>query len=154
MRLSSYLCPELVCTEIQASSAKTAIQAMVKVFSKNTPGLDGKAVLDALLSREAQVPTGMENGIAIPHATVESIKDTTLGVALLSNPVDFGTRDESLVSLMFMILSPADAISTHIKLLARIARLCSAQSFVHRLTKAKDKEELYKLLLEEDQKHV
>lgn len=154
MRLSQYLQPELTVTDIQATTSTNTIESMVQLFASNIPGLDGKEALEALLAREKQVPTGLENGIAIPHATIKSTDKTTLGVGLLSQAVDFGTQDGSLVQLVFMILSPQKAMSTHIKLLARIARLCSNKTFVQSLKGAKDSDDLLRLLQEEDERHV
>ena len=154
MRLTPYLHAKLTATELEATSSTKTIESLVRLFSDNIPGLDTEEALDALLSREKQVPTGMENGIAIPHATIDSIEETTLGIALLSEAVDFGTQDGSLVRLVFMILSPQGAISTHIKLLARIARLCSNKVFIESLMATKDSDELLRLLREEDQRHV
>ncbi len=154
MRLSPYLQPELITTDVDASSCTTVIESMVQLFSKVITGLDTDEALRVLLEREEQVPTGLENGIAIPHATIDSITDTTMGVALLPDAVDFGARDGSPVRLVFMILSPQDSISTHIKLLARIARLCSNLAFVQSLVDAKDEQDLRRLIFEEDQRHV
>ncbi len=154
MRLSPYLQPELITTDVDASSCTTVIESMVQLFSKVFTGLDTDEALRVLLEREEQVPTGLENGIAIPHATIDSITDTTMGVALLPDAVDFGARDGSPVRLVFMILSPQDSISTHIKLLARIARLCSNLAFVQSLVDAKDEQDLRRLIFEEDQRHV
>jgi PTS system nitrogen regulatory IIA component len=55
---------------------------------------------------------------------------------------------------MFLLISPQDAIATHIRLLARIARLCSFPAFLDRMLEAKDAAELYRVIREEDGKHV
>lgn len=154
MRLSLYLQPELVVADLSASTNIEVVEGLVERVLQVLPQLDRAALLGALLDREQQVSTGLESGVAVPHATLEGLAKTTLAVARLARPVDFGTLDGSPVRIVFMMLSPPDAIATHIRLLARLARLCSSDAFLTAILEAPDAQALLEVILQEDARHV
>lgn len=154
MRLSPYLQPELVVADLPATSNVEAIEGLVKLTLQVLPQLDRAALLGALLDREQQVSTGLESGVAVPHATLDGLAETTLAVARLAQPVDFGTLDGSPVRIVFMMLSPPDGIATHIRLLARLARLCSNDAFLTAILEAPDARALLEVIQQEDARHV
>lgn len=154
MRLSPYLKPELVVADLAATTNVEAIEALVDRTLEVLPQLDRATLRGALLDREQQVSTGLESGVAVPHATVAGLAETTLAAVRLAQPVDFGTLDGSPVRIVFMMLSPPDAIATHIRLLARLARLCSSDAFLTAILEAPDAQALLEVILQEDARHV
>ena len=154
MRLSPHLHPELVVADLSATTNVEAIEALVDLSLEVLPGLDREVMLGALLDREQQVSTGLESGVAVPHATIEGVTETTLVVARLAQPIDFGTLDGSPVRIVFMMLSPPGAIATHIRLLARLARLCSSDAFLDAILTAPDAKALLEVVEQEDARHV
>jgi mannitol/fructose-specific phosphotransferase system IIA component (Ntr-type) len=154
MRLSPYLRPELVRADLSAADNLQAIERLVDVLVAAEPELDRQCLLDALLDREQQVSTGLESGVAVPHATVEGVHQTVLVIGRLAQPVDFGTLDGSPVRFIFMMLSPPGAIASHIRLLARIARLCSLPEFIEAMERAAGDAGLLEAIRQEDARHV
>lgn len=154
MRLSPFLHPELVVADLPVATNVEAIEALVDMVVETTPELDRAVLLGALLDREQQVSTGLESGVAVPHATVDGVGETLLVVARLARPVDFGTLDGSPVRTVFMMLSPPDAIAIHIRLLARLARLCSSGAFLDAILAAPDASALLQVVQQEDDRHV
>src|SRR5690554_3071003 len=64
-------------------------------------GVDAQATIDALQEREALGPTGVGNGVALPHARLADI-DRVVGVlVLLENPINFDAIDRQPVDLAF-----------------------------------------------------
>jgi len=53
-----------------------------------------------------------------------------------------------------LLVSPQDSIATHIRILARIARLCTLGTFLERMLSAASADELYQTIREEDGRHV
>jgi PTS system nitrogen regulatory IIA component len=154
MRLADFIDSRLVMTDLQLPEGHELFDPLLdKICSVHTE-LDRAAILDRLLEREKKFSTGLECGIAVPHALVPGVEKTICLVARLAEPIEFGTLDGSLVGLLFLLISPQDSIATHIRLLARIARLCSFPAFLDRMLEAKDAGKLYKVIQEEDGKHV
>jgi len=154
MRLSPFLRPELVVTDLPAATNVEVIEALADLAVAVLPGLDRSALLGALLERERQVCTGLQSGVAVPHARLDGLPETTLAVARLARPVDFGTLDGSPVRIVFMLLSPPDGIAAHIRLLARLARLCSNDAFLDAILEAADARALFEVIRLEDDRHV
>ncbi|WP_116132921.1 PTS IIA-like nitrogen regulatory protein PtsN [Tropicimonas sp. IMCC34043] len=121
MELSTLLRPEAVKVISEASSKKRLFQRLGEV-AESAYGLDGPRAVEALLERESLGPTGVGNGIALPHARLARA-DKVRGVFLrLERPVDFDSVDRQPVDLVFALFAPEDAGVEHLKALALISR--------------------------------
>ncbi len=78
---------------------------------------------DAVLERERLGSTGVGEGVAIPHARIESLSRPVAGFARLLEPADFEAIDERPADLIFMLLAPTDSGADHLRALARAARV-------------------------------
>jgi PTS system nitrogen regulatory IIA component len=154
MRLSPHLNPTLVITDLEATSSEHALELVVDMLRTALPDMDHEVLLDRLLTRDRQGSCGLEFGVSVPHATLEGHKKTTVLIARLASGVDCKARDGIPARLMFVMISPPDAIATHLRLLARIARLCSRQEFIDALLQAADAKALFELVRREDERHV
>ena len=85
-------------------------------------GLDASTVTDALLEREALGPTGVGNGVALPHARLQNLDGVRGMFFRLERPLDFDAVDRQPVDLVFTILAPANAGVDHLKALALVSR--------------------------------
>jgi Kef-type K+ transport system membrane component KefB/mannitol/fructose-specific phosphotransferase system IIA component len=74
--------------------------------------------------REKQLPTGIANYIAIPHAKVK-INKPLITVALNKNGIDFSSLDETPAKIIFLLLTPLGNSELQLSLLAEIARTFS-----------------------------
>ncbi|ROP26524.1 PTS fructose transporter subunit IIABC [Pseudokineococcus lusitanus] len=106
-------------------------------------GADGLA--EAALAREASSPTGLPDGIAIPHARTASVSQASLAFARLSRPVDFGAPDGP-ADLVFLIAAPEGAGSAHLKLLSKLARALVKPAFRSSLRDARTAEDVVALV--------
>ncbi len=86
MDLSKILKPEAVKVVSSASSKKRLLHAIAEV-AESAYGLNPTRVVEALLERENLGPTGVGNGVALPHARLKVW--TLLSVLLfgLKNPL-------------------------------------------------------------------
>lgn len=76
-----------------------------------------------LVEREAMGSTGLGGGLAIPHCKVRELTDVVVSIGISRAGVDFHASDGQLVTVIFLVLSPADAAALHLQALARISRL-------------------------------
>lgn len=77
----------------------------------------------AVLEREKLSSTGVGEGVAIPHATVDLGDDLLVGFGLTEEPVEFDAIDGHPVRLFFLILCPHQQRGRLIRFLARISRI-------------------------------
>lgn len=84
-------------------------------------------VRDAVLSRERSMSTGMEEGVAIPHAALDEVSEVIacLGVVRREEGLDFESIDGRPTRLVVLLVIPKSQKLLHIRTLADIARVLS-----------------------------
>ena len=105
--------------------------------------LDRESLLNAILEREALMPTAIGHGVAIPHPRNSMLGDPAaqrVAVFFLVSPVAYNALDRKPVTVLFLILS-SDARS-HLATLAAISHLCQHADFLTFLAQRPSKEEL------------
>ncbi|RLK63663.1 PTS fructose transporter subunit IIABC [Atopobacter sp. AH10] len=105
---------------------------------------DPIAVAQKYKEREAQGSTGMEKGLAIPHAQDKSIKRSAMLIIKLTHPVDWPSFDGNLVDTIISFLIPAEG-GDHLRYLSQTSKLLMHEDFVHQLKEAKDPKRIYDL---------
>src|SRR5690606_22119270 len=95
MKLSQLLVPELVIHPLQVRDKWAAIEAMTRaaVAAGRLPGTLFDDVHRALVLREKSMTTGMEHGVAIPHAAVDRLDDVVAVFAIAPDGVPFESLD-------------------------------------------------------------
>jgi PTS system nitrogen regulatory IIA component len=154
MRLSDFLDPALVVCDLQVKDSRDLLSQISERVCKLHSGLDKKVLLGKLQEREEKSSSGLECGVAVPHAMVPGVEKAICVAVRLAGTVDLQTVDGSQVCIVFALISPPDGVATHIRLLARIARLCSDPAFIDKMLEAKDAATLHQVILAEDNRHV
>lgn len=154
MRLSDYLDPALVFCGLPAADSRDLLSQISERVSAQHPQLNKKALLGKLQEREDKSSSGLEGGVAVPHAMVPGVQKPICVAIRLAEPIDLKAIDGGPVSLVFALISPPDAVATHIRILARIARLCSIPAFTDKMNSAQDAASLYEVINQEDLRHV
>ena len=153
MKLHHFLRPDLVILDLESDGVEATLRTMVKVLVDRGLIPEKQTVLNALLEREAAQSTGIGGGVAIPHAVCPDLSDTVIQLALSPSGIDFLSMDEHPVHTLFLLLSPPASSGTHIKLLARIARLMRQPDFLGQLLESATAEEVIAKIREFDEEH-
>jgi mannitol/fructose-specific phosphotransferase system IIA component (Ntr-type) len=79
---------------------------------------------EAVQMRERSMSTGMERGIAIPHAAVDGLEQVVAALAVFpeGRGIEFGSIDASPSWLVVLLLIPRAQKLAHIRTLADLAR--------------------------------
>ena len=111
-------------------------------------GLDANTVIEALMDRESLGPTGVGQGIALPHARMVGA-EKVLGIFLrLEKPLNFDAVDRQPVDLVFALIAPENAGVDHLKALALVSRTLRDPSFCAKLRANSDAATLHTILTE------
>ena len=130
------------------SSKKRLFQEISNVLALEC-GLSIETIFNALKDREQLGPTGMGNGIAIPHAKVDGITKILGMFTRLEKPVEFESIDRKKVDLIFTILAPTDSGVDHLKALAKVSRLLRDQNICSKLRSTEDISALFSILIQD-----
>lgn len=145
MDLSTILKPEAV-KIVSAVSSKKRLFHNLGEIATNCYGLATDTLIDALLSREALGPTGVGNGVALPHARLDDINDVMGVFVRLEKPIDFGAVDRQPVDLIFSLFAPQDSGVSHLKALALVSRTLREPSICAKLRANADSNTLHTIL--------
>ena len=137
--------PELVCLDADLGSTKAEVITSVAGIIAAAGRADADGLAHDALDREAQSPTGMPGGFAIPHCRSAAVSQPSLGFARLSPAVDFNGPDGP-ADLVFMIAAAEGAGADHMKLLTQLARALVKTEFVEQLRQAADAQTVVDLI--------
>ncbi len=106
--------------------------------------------MDRIREREELESTGVVEGIALPHARTEAVKDLLLVIAVVKEGLDFKALDGKPVYIVFLIVAPEEAKKKYINVLARISRMCRQEEFRKALREAESPSSILKIIKEFD----
>lgn len=121
MEIGSLLRPQAVKVVAAGSSKKRLLQEIADL-AQQAYGLDSGYVIEALLSRESLGPTGVGQGVALPHARLDGIDEVKGAFILLEKPIEFDSVDRQPVDIAFALFAPEEAGVEHLKALALVSR--------------------------------
>ncbi len=153
MKLHHFLRPELVVLSLEPDGVESTLRTLIQPLVAEGLIADEDPVLNALLDREAVQSTGIGGGLAIPHAICHELESPLIVLGLCEHGVDFHALDEEPVRAFFLLLSPPAHSRTHIKLLARIARLMRQPDFPEELLSAPTAEDAVARIRAVDEQH-
>ncbi|MHC4808595.1 MAG: PTS sugar transporter subunit IIA [Planctomycetota bacterium] len=146
MRLTQILQPACIKVPLDGEDKQLVITELVDLLDANGLLLDRNTVLEAVLAREQTRSTGIGSGIAIPHGKCKAVKELVMAVGIAHEPIDFASVDGKPVTIVLLLVSPADQTGPHIQALARISRLMLDEKFKQGLEQATSAEQVYELL--------
>jgi len=125
MRLGDFIQPDHIIADLKARTKEEAIEELVDalVASGGLPAEERESAILGLLKREALAPTGVGNGIAIPHAQVRTLKEFAGAIGVSREGIDFDGHGPAHV--VFLLVSPHSAPPEHLQLMAMLGRLAS-----------------------------
>lgn len=135
--MSEMITADLVDLDLSAQTKEAAARALAErmVAKGRVTDLDG--FLADVAAREAQMPTGLDGGIGIPHCRSEHVTEPTLAFGRSAAGVDFGAPDGP-ADLIFLIAAPAGADDAHLTILSSLARQLMNTEFTDALRAADD----------------
>ncbi|GAA4865778.1 PTS sugar transporter subunit IIA [Actinomycetospora straminea] len=128
---------DLVDLDLPAGDRAAAVRSLAERLVAAGRVSDLEQFLADVEAREAQMPTGLEGGIGIPHCRSAAVTVPTLGFGRSAAGVDFGAEDGP-ADLVFLIAAPAGGGDEHMTVLAALARRLMRSSFKDTLRQATD----------------
>ena len=145
---SDYLKPTQVVHDLKAKDKVQAIEELLDILAKQKLIPNKKVILTRLIDRESLVSTALGDGIAVPHARVDTHGEIAVAVGRSAAGLDFEAPDKKKVHLIILIIwNPAlPGLFNH--LFAGLANYLRRPEFRERAFKSKDKTELMAVLSE------
>jgi fructose-specific phosphotransferase system IIA component len=146
MILTQILQPDCIKVPVENTDKEAVITELVDLLDANGLLLDRDITLEAVITRERIQSTGTGAGIAIPHGKCNAVKELVMAVGIAHEPIDFNSIDGKPVTILILLVSPADQTGPHIQALATISRLMLNEEFRQQLENVTCSDEVYELL--------
>jgi mannitol/fructose-specific phosphotransferase system IIA component (Ntr-type) len=121
-QLTDYLSARAFLHPLHAHDRQEAIAALSRVM-RPPPGLTTDTITAAVLERERLMPTGLGNGVALPHAHIAGLPGPLVAVGLSTAGIDFDAADGKPAQLIFLLLTPPNDDGAQLEILADVTRL-------------------------------
>ncbi len=142
MLITDYLKKECIIIDLEACQKEVLISKLAEIQFERHPEIDREEAFAGLLEREEVLTTGIGNGIAIPHARLQSSTGITVSFGLVQGETDFDAIDSQPVQIIFLVFFPKDDVSLQLRFLARISRLLTHTSLKEDLLSCRSPEEV------------
>jgi len=153
MKITDILSSDMVVADLKGTTKPDILNELAKALAAKYKEIKLTDLTAVLAERERLGSTAIGDGIAIPHGKLRGVTKIIGAFGRHAAGVDFDSLDGEPSQIFFVLVAPEDSASLHLKALARVSRLLKESSFRSRLLAAKNGDELYSLIKEEDDKY-
>ena len=149
MRITDLLKKESIELNYPDYTKQGAIDKLIDLQAKAGNISDKNAYKKDILAREQMSSTAVGDGIAIPHAKSEAVRQPGLAAITAPNGVDYESMDGKPSNILFMIAAPNDG-DLHLEVLSRLMTILMDEEFRRNLLAADTKEKFLKAIDEKE----
>lgn len=163
MKLTEFLSLQNIRLDVTVSSKKRTLEYIGQMvadylnlqYSQDENTLCPVACFTNLFKREKLGSTGINQGVALPHAKLPENSclslDKPVAVLLrLEEAIDYEASDNKNVDIIYAVLFPEQSCAEYKKYLPEIARLLSNKVLLKYLRAAESTEEIWQILSQTD----
>lgn len=133
MKITDLLTKETIILDLQSATKMEVLDELIETLAKAGKLHDKEAFKEAILARESQSTTGIGEGIAIPHAKTNAVKQSAIAFGRSKAGIDFESLDGKPSHLFFMIAASEGVHNAHLETLSRLSTLLMDQEFRKKL---------------------
>ncbi len=127
MKLKNILNADVIKINLESNTKDDVIKELLSFLNENNLLEDTELAYKDVMAREMQMSTGIQFGVAIPHAKTKAVKKLTACIGLKKEGLDFHSLDGEQSTIFIMTLSPSDHIGPHVQFLAEISRIVKTE---------------------------
>ncbi|MGT2803155.1 PTS fructose transporter subunit IIABC [Streptococcus henryi] len=142
MKIQDLLKKEVMILDLKATSKEAVIDEMITNLVDKGVVTDFDTFKAGIMNREAQMTTGLGEGVAMPHSKNAAVKEATVLFAKSNTGVDYEALDGAPVDLFFMIAAPDGANDTHLAALADLSKYLLKDGFAAKLREVKSADDV------------
>lgn len=134
--LGSILSMRDIVMDMQAESRDDVLRQLADMAEQHGLVTSADAIYARYRERDAVGPTGMAQGIAIPHAKDAAVLAPAMLIVRLKHPVTWPSLDDQPVDIIISFLIPDNTDDAHLQYLSSTAKLLTHQRFIDQLRRA------------------
>ena len=122
------------------------IRLLVDTVVKSGAATDAAALYASVAERERKGSTGLQKGIAVPHARTSGVEGLVAALAICPEGVDFDSLDGKPCRLVFLVLSAPSESTRYLKALADVAAIGNSPALVEALASSSSSQDALRLI--------
>jgi len=142
MKLVDYITPEHVKIGLEGGRKEEVVEELVDLLASTCDGCDVDTIYMAVMDREREGSTGLEKGVAIPHAKCDAVNRLSIVIGISKEGIDFEAQDGKPSNLFFLMVAPSTESGPHVQAIAKIVKMIKVESFRKKLINAKSPREV------------
>ena len=143
MKITDFLREDKIFLELTASDKEEAVKKLSDILKGSVEVSDPGLFIKDVFDREALSTTGIGNGIAIPHARTDAVKEFVIAFGRANQGIEFDSLDKKPAKLIFLMGTPKKKdLSNYLRILADLTRLLNKKHFREALLKASSPEKV------------
>ena len=156
MKFSDYVSVDAIRSDLSSSDKEGVIRELVMalVESGKINSDEQESIVQAIMTREELGSTGIGRGVAVPHTKHSSVDQMVGTVGVSTEGVDFQSLDGEKVQLFFLLISPPDRPSDHLRALENVTRQLRNDTFCRFLKQSKTPDDVQQVLDEADNNQI
>ena len=135
-----------IAVRLKGATKPAVIEEMVDMMVAAGKLTDRQSAIDAIFERERKMSTGMQCGVAIPHAKLDTVDDLIAAFGLKPEGIDFDALDGQPSRIFVMTFSSVLRPGPHIQFLAAVSKQLSSAAVRDRLLQASSREEIVEIM--------
>ncbi|MBN1523099.1 MAG: PTS sugar transporter subunit IIA [Spirochaetales bacterium] len=120
--IGSFLRSDLVVANVKAADRWQAIEELASLAAARRNDCDAATTARAVHDREELMSTGLEKGMAVPHARLKGISSPCIVFGRSVSGIDWDARDGGLTHFIFLILTPEEEVGMQVQILSGLAK--------------------------------
>ena len=146
MKLKLLLNEDVISTDVSGSTKNEVIAELLDILVSAGKVTDRETALQDLLLREEKMSTGMQFGVAIPHAKTTAVKELVACIGISRSGVDFDSLDGKPSRIFIMTLSSVERTGPHVQFLAEISKVLKSAASREAMLAASSAADIMKLM--------
>jgi fructose-specific phosphotransferase system IIA component len=142
----SALQPDCVSLHLRGNAKEEILVEMVSLLAEAGKLEDRALVLEDVFQREKTMSTGMQNGVALPHAKSDGVRDMCVAVGIKGGGVDFESMDGKPSQIFIMVISPRKTSGPHVQFLAAVSSALNNDELRQKVIEADTRPQVVSLL--------
>ncbi len=148
-----FVSPELVFPDLDLQNRIDVLRYLVHKIRDAGHPIEADFVTERLIANENESSSAIGSGLAVPHLFIDGITERLFAVGRIPKGLDFKAIDGHPVYLVCLILDIQKARSSHLNLLAYLARQFQEPGLLTEIRAAKTKKEIISLLFDLRPRH-
>ncbi len=146
MKLTDYIKIECIKTDLIAEDKEEVIEELVEMLSESMTCCGADVIYQAVMERENEGSTGLEKGIAIPHAKCDEVDRLRIVIGISREGINFDSLDGKPAYIFFLMIAPSSEAGPHVQAIARIVKMIGIEGFRENLIKAGNAEKVLEII--------